>query len=179
LKLKKSKMAKGAPTRRPPGLVTPKPVKVTSKALVYAAGMAVVLTLIAGYFVSSSVPPRKAGVEIVHFDNRRVYILDDFFDPVTLDSWRQKLRGEWDAGAWVFATNNNGSGAAGGNQKVVSRERIEERNQVALKLFQDGQFSYAKWELRRDNPVHQVGVSIAVFYNYLPPFFLEFRNRNY
>ena len=140
--------------RKPPRVLK-QPVKLTSSSLYIASFIALVLTLVAGYYISSLASSRRPGVEIVRFDDRQVFILDDFFDPVTLDSWRRKLRKEWDDEAWVFATNNNGSGVGGGNQKVVSRERVNERKEIAQRLLKNGQFAYSKWELKRDNIVHR------------------------
>jgi hypothetical protein len=40
------------------------------------------------------------------------------------------------------------------NQKVLSRRRVIERQQVALDLLARNTFAYRKWELERNNSVH-------------------------
>ena len=146
--------------RRKSALVAP--VKLTLTHLLIGVAVALALTVVAARSLASSPPPpsppTSGDVRVLDLDSqRRVYVLDNFFDPAQADEWRAMLRREWDAGHWYYTTNNPGTfdpHSGNHNQKVISRSKVEERHRVAQQLRQAGAFSYSKWELPRDNPAH-------------------------
>ena len=115
-----------------------KPVQVTSGWLLGAAAVALLLSVVAAYFLlPSSRGPAGGGesVRVLQVDDTRVLVVDNFFPEELVREWRRALRREWDEGRWFFTTNNNGRrDDANLNQKVVSRRTVEER-QVTIRFL--------------------------------------------
>ena len=129
------------------------PVPLSPGMVLGAVGVAALLTLLGGLLMTPARPRER--VSTVRFDRREVIVVDDFFPADLVAAWKHKLRAEWERGNWYYATNNDGSdNYANMNKKTVSKERIEARRRVAARMYEQGAFSYSKWELQRSNPVH-------------------------
>jgi hypothetical protein len=152
----------------PPKKAVVKPVAITWTWLIIAAGAALVLSLLASRMLLS----KPDAIKEIRVDNTRIVIVDNFFPDALVSEWKSRMEREWEAGNWFFTTNNAGVfcsfflfvcfqpflqgtfDLSNLNQKVLSRRKVPERQEVALQLLEKNMFAYRKWELERNNSVH-------------------------
>lgn len=87
-----------------------------------------------------------AGVTVCRVDDREVFVFDAFFDADVAAYLRDSMLQRWRDGVWRYASNDGG-----GNAKVLRASDEAARLQLRRAA---GHFSYAKWELPRNDSLH-------------------------